>query len=57
MSEYEVIVYTTVREVYYVQAESEEDARHLWPDVDLDHSECDAINEVKVIKVPDVNDS
>lgn len=30
--EYEVIYIGTVREVYYVEAESEEEARRIWSD-------------------------
>ncbi|MEL4357064.1 MULTISPECIES: hypothetical protein [unclassified Luteococcus] len=32
--EFEVVYIGTVREVYYVEAESEEEARRIWSDVE-----------------------
>lgn len=48
MAEYEVIVMTTVREVYVVEASSEAEALDKWSDTEPVASECQSVDEVDV---------
>lgn len=48
MNEYQVIVYTTVREIYYVTAASEAEALDTWMDKEPDESECRSVDDVRV---------
>jgi hypothetical protein len=51
MKEYEIVYEGTVREYYYVEAESAEQAREIWSEVDADTSE---VIEGGVIEVNEV---
>lgn len=46
--EYTVHVYTEVKETYYVEADSPEDARNRWSDTPMQFSECLEVADVKV---------
>lgn len=45
MSEYEVVVYTRVRETYAVEADSEDEALERWCDGELVGQECESIED------------
>ena len=51
MSEFQVTVYTRVKELYYVEADSAEDAKENWHNGEPDVSECIDVDDVIVEEV------
>lgn len=53
MPEYEITVHTRVKETYYVEAESEQEALKHWSDKEPVQSECIDIEDVSVTEATD----
>lgn len=53
MTEFEVTVHTKVKETYYVEAESAEDARMMWHNGEPNVSECIEVEDVSIKEATD----
>lgn len=53
MKEYEVTVTTKVRETYFVEADSKQEARDIWSDFPMAASECLWIDDIEIEETKD----
>lgn len=53
MTGYEVVINVMVKEVYYVDAESEQEARETWHNTEPQSSEAIYVDDISVSEVED----